>query len=277
MDQINSEPHQEDPQRTRKGPKHSVSTLSEYFKKIIHQKKLSYQKGSETEFVVSEYRMLNRLTFALIVVNACLAWGTFELWDRADRSLRVAQRSLDITDSTSQADLRPYVDVLRVDPMPIGKSGDTDSLQLAQLSIQNFGKTPARNVIINCLFQYWRRDHPAEVRNILHFRQSQYDEYGIAPGEVYPLRIRPNGLRDNDGKLRFWGHMNPRYARQVYGQIIYTDNRNIVRVTTFAFQYEYISGGYRKIGGFNYFDVDEKQIEKIIEDYPMDSTATLVN
>ena len=155
--------------------------------------------------------------------------------------------------TTSHDDLRAYVSVISVDTLRFNYTNE-----LVEVTIKNHGKTPAHKVMIDCLFQCWVRDSLAEFEEVLNAVDSEKDEYSLAPGETYILPVRPTGNRNKMGELIHWANKADAHnARQVYGKIVYTDNRGDIHRTVFAYQWEYITGRYRRIGGLNYFDLKQ--------------------
>ncbi|MGA9407285.1 MAG: hypothetical protein WBW71_09150, partial [Bacteroidota bacterium] len=130
-----------------------------------------------------------------------------------------------------------------VNPTPFSFNGE----EMIKVAIVNFGKTPAQKVWIGYNFHYWTRNQFAFNPDTFTHNSTSADEFTIAPSESLVLPLR------HYDSLYYW-RPTPQNERQFYGKIIYFDNNGERRETVFGFQWEYISGCYRRIGGHNHGD-----------------------
>ena len=155
--------------------------------------------------------------------------------------------------TTTEADLRAYVAVNRIDTLYYKLPHE-----MAKISIVNYGKTPARKVVIDYIFEFLGRDTLHHLNLALRSTHLGKDEYIIAPGETYILPVRPTGTGSPDS-LRFWKDPldSLHNERHIYGIITYYDHTNTLRRTVYAFKWEFLTMSYRRVGGMNYFDCDQ--------------------
>ncbi len=179
----------------------------------------------------------NRSAYILGAVTLCL--------------VGVALWQLCINKAATEDELRAYVAVDGVDTLYFKKP-----YEMAKISIVNYGKTPARRVTVDYIFEYLSRDTLADVAKLLAVEDPVENEHSLAPGESYILSVRPTGARSRDS-ANWWKPDTVHNARHVYGRIIYYDNRNVKHRTLFTFQWEFLSMTYRRMGGMNYFDWDQ--------------------
>lgn len=164
-----------------------------------------------------------------------------------------SDKQVAIADTTSHDELRAYVGVTWIKPIHYKKNHE-----MAKINITNFGKTPARRVTLDYQFDCLGRDTLWYVQEMFNSQDSVRDQYTLFPGEAYILPVRPTG----DGEIissKYWKDPSKDrlYARQIYGKLIYYDNRGIKRATVFAFQWEFRTHIYRRVGGMNYIDNDQ--------------------
>lgn len=154
----------------------------------------------------------------------------------ADRQVNIAERS-------NHANLRAYVAVINpkedvYQPKEKGKKGEP----FIWISVVNFGKSPARNVEVQQVYEKWNRgilafDPTAWPRNNI--------EYMIAPGETFNIPVRPfKSLWIDDTA----------HERQIYGIVYYVDYMDVPYKTVFAYQWEEISHSYKRMAKYNYGD-----------------------
>jgi len=166
-----------------------------------------------------------------------------------------------VNKNASDEDLRAYVGVSRVDTLYYKKSSD----EMAKIFITNSGKTPAKKITIDCIFECWTRNTLADIGDLFDTLKNPHsfrDEYSLSPGESCILPIRPNVIHDSTAHkdtLAYWRDPldDAHNSRHVYGRITYYDNRDVKHFTVFAFQWEFRTMLYRRVGGMNYFDNDQ--------------------
>ena len=139
MDKQNTDSHQADPKNSRKNSFQPLAFIVKTFKKIAGKKKHPHHRRNENREILRESRRLNKLTFFLVIANVILAIGTIS--------------TALIMDSSSYNDLRAYVAVNRVDTLHYKLPKE-----MAKISIVNYGKTPARKVVIDYIFEFLGRD-----------------------------------------------------------------------------------------------------------------------
>jgi len=174
--------------------------------------------------------VLGFLTFCLVGVSLWQAWENKK---------------------ASDDELRAYVAVHTIDTLHYKKT-----FEMAKISIVNDGKTPARRVTIEYIFEYLARDTLAHLDSVFFPSPAVKNEYSLAPGETYILPVRPTRAGQKDSSL-WWNPDTIHNARHLYGRIVYYDNRDVRHRTIFAFQWEYLTMSYRRVGGMNYFDCDQ--------------------
>ncbi|HTY09592.1 MAG TPA: hypothetical protein VMF88_00845 [Bacteroidota bacterium] len=157
-----------------------------------------------------------------------------------------------ISKVATDAELRAYVGVSRIDTLYFKKP-----YEMAKISITNSGKTPAKKVTITYIFEYLARDTLAYIDSMFLAGGIDKEMYSLSPGETYVLPVRPT-MVDQPDSCKWWVPDTAHNARQVYGKIVYFDNRDVKHRTVFAFQWEFLTKSYRRVGGMNYFDDDQE-------------------
>lgn len=244
MDQIDPEPHKnESDNKGQNAP--DTSTLNG--KNIPKRERAQTSPADKTDEspTVRQYRILNRLTGALVFVGLVQLLVNYLLWNEAGKGSSAAVRADSLTQQSIRLAKQNYIEENRPYVFP-----GTPTVGLSQfgemvvsLPITNYGHTPAYDVRWTVSYQRWK-----PVPDV---------SGDVVPKDAKPIVLAPRSTyTDEIPRSKFWSNDTSAWEF-VVGKIWYRDNWDTTwHYTAFAYsRYHRFNGNFTIV--YQSADADE--------------------